>query len=185
MRILTHVCCGPCFTAVHELLGGEEHGLTAFYYNPNIHPQAEFRRRLIYFDRFCRLKAVPAIIGDYSIGDYFKAVGTELEKPGRCRRCYRLRLGLAAQTAAANNFDAFTTTLLISPYQYHDEIADLGRELAREQGVQFLYRDFRPLFRRSIELSKALALYRQKYCGCVFSESERAPEPPPRLVGRG
>ena len=179
MRVLSHVCCGPCYTAVHEILGQAGHDQAVFYYNPNIHPADEYRRRLAHLKRFCALNSVPAIIGEYETQDYFDAVGGDQEQPDRCIRCYRLRLERTVETAARNDYDAFTTSLLLSPYQYHDELREVGYEVGRDFGVEFLYRDFRPAYRRSIELSKAFEMYRQKYCGCVFSEAERR-EPKPR-----
>jgi len=172
MRVLTHVCCGPCFTAVHELLDGSGHDPTVFYFNPNIHPPAEYRRRLAYVERFCRQKSVPLLVGEYELPRYFRAVHGAEDKPLRCTECYRLRLGRTAEMAAAGDYDAFTTSLLLSPYQFHESLKEAAESAAREQGVVFLYQDWRRAYRRSIELSRAHEMYRQRYCGCVFSEGE-------------
>ncbi len=146
-RILTHVCCGPCFTAVHEELQ-KEHEIAALYHNPNIHPALEWRRRLIYLRRFCIEQGTPLLVSPYEPKLYFGAVHGHEERGDRCRRCYEVRLRAAALRAASDGYDAFTTTLLISPYQDHEAVADVGRAVGRLFGVDFKYLDFRPLFRR-------------------------------------
>ena len=173
MRILSHVCCGPCFTTVFEKLAGDRHDVEAFYYNPNIHPRAEYRRRLAYLKSFCDDKSIDLKVGDYDIHQYFQTVVNFKEKIERCKKCYRLRLKATAELAAAGDFDAFTTTLLLSPWQFHDELREIGDEISETVGVSFYYQDFRPNYRHSVELSKAMGMYRQKYCGCLFSENER------------
>lgn len=173
MRTLIQVCCGPCFTAVHEEIAGRAGELTAFYFNPNIHPGLEWRRRLLTLRGFCALKDVQIRVGDYGMGRYFQAVGENDRGPARCRACYTLRLTETAERAAAQGYDSFTTTLLISPYQDHEAIVEIARDLAGRYGLRFFYEDWRPLFGRSVELSKAFGLYRQKYCGCIYSEQER------------
>ncbi len=173
MRLLTHVCCGPCFTATHESLAAQGRAVTAYFVNPNIHPPSEMRRRRIYLERFCLDRGVPLVLAGNDMTDYFRAIHGVEEKPQRCRRCYRVRLEATARRAAARNFDAFTTTLLISPYQDHDQVAEIASAAGEAHGVPFFYQDFRPLFRRSIDLSRELSMYRQKYCGCLFSEEER------------
>lgn len=173
MRVLTHVCCGPCFTAVHETLAASGHRIGALYFNPNIQPVGEYRRRLAYLTVFCRSESVDLTVGDYDILKFFKNVAGHTDKQDRCRRCYRLRLMSTALTAAQNDFDAFTTTLLLSPWQFHDNLKTVAQEIGDRVGVRFLYRDFRPAYRRSVEISKAHGMYRQKYCGCLFSDNER------------
>lgn len=173
MRVLSHACCGPCFTAVYENLSESGYDLTAYYYNPNIHPAEEYRLRLSHLERFCGLRSVPFVAGDYEVTEYFSAVDGYEEKPERCLRCYMLRLERTAELAARDHYDAFTTSLLISPYQFHDELRAVAERLSGVHDIEFLYRDLRPAYRRSIEVSKSLDMYRQKYCGCVFSEKER------------
>ena len=173
MRVLSHACCGPCFTAVHERLSGSGYDLAAYYYNPNIHPAEEYRLRRSHLERFCGLRSVLFIAGDYDAREYFDAIEGREDKPDRCVRCYTLRLERTAKLAAQDHYDAFTTSLLISPYQYHDELRAVAEALSREHDIEFLYLDMRPAYRRSIELSKSLDMYRQKYCGCAFSEEER------------
>lgn len=173
MRVLTHVCCGPCFTVVHEILNRAGHKVAAFYYNPNIHPVEEYRLRLAHLERFCALNAVSMIAGDYDVREYFTAIDGHGDQPDRCFQCYTLRLERTAELAAGADYDAFTTSLLLSPYQYHDELQAVAAKLSGDYGIKFLYEDFRPAYRRSIELSKSLDMYRQKYCGCAFSKDER------------
>lgn len=172
MRLLSHICCGPCFTAVDEQFRNDGHVLGAYFFNPNIHPGAEYRRRLIYVERYCREKSIPLIIGGYDLKVYFNAINGHEEKPERCLRCYRLRLEHTARAAVAGGYEAFTTSLLLSPYQFHDELREAAEAIATQHGLPFLYYDLRPGFRRSIESAKAFGMYRQKYCGCVYSEDE-------------
>ena len=172
MRVLTHVCCGPCFTAVNEELK-EAYELTACYANPNIHPGLEYRRRLLFLRSFCRAEGVPLLLEDYDPHAYFDSIGDARERPQRCERCYQLRLARVAKRARDEGFDAFTTTLILSPYQEHDLLVEVAQEVSRSYDVDFIYRDLRPYFARSVELSRARNMYRQKYCGCLFSENER------------
>ncbi len=186
MRVLSHVCCAPCFTAVYEALDASGHRIEALFFNPNIQPVGEYRRRLAYINAFCRSESVNLTVGDYDILKYFKSIDGHMDKEERCRRCYRLRLTSTALIAAQNDFDAFTTTLLLSPWQFHDDLKTLAQEIGDSVGVRFLYQDFRPAYRRSVEISKAQGMYRQKYCGCLFSDHERHIETATRLkIDRG
>jgi hypothetical protein len=146
--------------------------VSGFWYNPNIHSFTEHRQRLESAQVFARKANLPLIVREgYDVIDYFRrVVGHEGE---RCRDCFRLRLSLTASAARESGFDAFSTTLLISPYQEHELLREIGEEVAREQGVPFHYEDLRPGFRESQLMAKELELYRQKYCGCLYSEWER------------
>jgi len=172
LRVLSHVCCGPCFTAVDERLNSDGLEVAAHFFNPNIHPGAEYRRRLIYVERYCRERSIPLIVGANDLKVYFNAINGHEEKPERCLRCYRLRLECTARAAVEGGFEAFTTSLLLSPYQFHDELRETAEAIGAQYGLAFLYYDLRPGFRRSIESAKAFGVYRQKYCGCVYSEHE-------------
>ena len=152
-----------------------------YWYNPNIHPYTEYRSRLDSLRLFAEEKKLILIAEDeYGLRLFIKGV-SEKEKasggsPGeqsRCAYCYRLRLEKAAHFAAENGYDAFSTTLLISPYQNHELIQRIGEELAAKHGVEFLYRDFRPLFREGQSHARKAGYYMQKYCGCIYSEEER------------
>ncbi len=170
--ILLHVCCGPCSTYVVKLLRDKGLKVTAYWYNPNIHPFTEHQRRLDTMRTFARESSLPLIIAEgYDMLEYFRTiVGHE---SNRCSDCYRMRLAKTAEVAHEWGFDSFTTTLLISPYQEHNLLHELGERVAKEHEVNFYYEDFRPGFRESHRISKELGLYHQKYCGCVYSEWER------------
>jgi predicted adenine nucleotide alpha hydrolase (AANH) superfamily ATPase len=170
--VLLHVCCGPCSTYAVKSLQDKGLKVTAFWYNPNIHPFREHQLRLEAMQTFADRTNLTLIIAEgYEMTDYFQAVvGHE---SNRCPDCYRLRLAKTAEVAQDIGFDAFTTTLLISPYQKHELLRGLGEKLGVEKGVSFYYEDFRPGFRESHRLAKELGLYHQGYCGCVYSEWER------------
>jgi predicted adenine nucleotide alpha hydrolase (AANH) superfamily ATPase len=146
--------------------------VSALWYNPNIHPFLEHQNRLEAMQSFARESDLPfQVAGGYDMIEYFRrVVGHEDE---RCRHCFRLRLGQTAEVARAAGFSAFTTTLLISPHQKHELIGEIGNELAQDKGVVFLYADLRKRYSDSRRQTKPLNLYRQQYCGCIYSEWER------------
>lgn len=176
MRILLHTCCGPCSVAtIPHLAAG--HRVTALFYNPNIHPFAEFSRRLEAMDALVAALPEGLLAGylrrdEYGLETFLQAIGEARGGPARCRACYRLRLAEAARVAAETGHQAFTTTLLISPYQDRRGLGEVGEEEAARHGLQFLFPDLRPLFREGQRQAQELGLYRQKYCGCIFSEYE-------------
>jgi predicted adenine nucleotide alpha hydrolase (AANH) superfamily ATPase len=171
-QILLHCCCGPCATYTVNRLREEEFEVTAFWYNPNIHPFTEHQSRLEAMRTLAKSMELPLIVAEgYDMIDYFRAV-TEHEGE-RCGDCFQLRLSKTAEVACSKGFTYFTTTLLISPYQKHELLRAVGETVAKEQGVTFYYEDFRSGFRDSHQLSRELNLYHQKYCGCVYSEWER------------
>ncbi len=168
--ILVHICCGPCVSGVFPTLSKEKK-ITGFFYNPNIHPRAE------YISRFMTAGFVSAHFGFPMISD--KTYDPEswarnvLSGPSRCSSCVKDRLMKTAEIAREKGFQFFTTTLLVSPYQNHKFIKEEGERIAALTGVEFFYRDFRKNYADSVRISKELMLYRQKYCGCSFSEAER------------
>jgi len=170
-KILIHACCGPCLIYSYEKLIKEGHEITCFYYNPNIHPFKEYKERLKSVQKCCEELSIPLVVGDYELEEYFRRVAFHEDE--RCSICYNLRLGKTAETAKKNGFDAFTTTLTISPYQSLELIKKIGDKVAQEVGVSFLFKDFREGFKESHEKAKEMDLYMQKYCGCLFSERER------------
>lgn len=181
MRTLLHICCAPCAIECIDALRGEGRGLTGFWYSPNIHPVTEYRARLDALKAYAAGIDLPLVGHDrYGLRDFVRAVSADLGN--RCGVCYEMRLNEAAGFAAANGFEAFTTTLLISPYQNHELLVETGKRAARAHGVEFLERDFRPCFREGQKRARALELYMQKYCGCVFSEEERY-HPKPSEIG--
>jgi hypothetical protein len=152
-------------------LAGEGFDLTGYFYNPNIYPEEEFARRAEALRRYDGITGSRSIIIDeYDAGILSEFAGNNEE---RCRDCFIERLGSAAKYAKRNGFDAFSTTLLISPYQKHELIRSVGEEGSERYGVDFYYRDMRPFYRESVNVSRAMGLYRQKYCGCNFSKPAR------------
>ena len=171
-RVLVHSCCAHCaaYTVEHWRQQGYE--VSALWYNPNIHPYTEHQQRLEAMQTLAGEMKLPLInTGGYDIVDYFRGVvGHEAE---RCGHCFRLRLSKTAETAREMGFDAFTTTLLIIPHQKHDLLKEIGAELGKEKGVEFLYADLRKRYSDSRHITKPMDLHRQQYCGCVYSEWER------------
>jgi predicted adenine nucleotide alpha hydrolase (AANH) superfamily ATPase len=171
-KLLINCCCAHCaaYTVNHWREQGYE--VSAFWYNPNIHPYTEHQHRLEAMQSLAEKINLPLIITEgYDIIDYFRGVvGHEAE---RCRYCFKLRLSKTAEIAKERGFDAFTTTLLISPQQKHELIKEVGDEVAKITGVDFLYADLRKRYSDSRHITKPLELYRQQYCGCVYSEWER------------
>jgi len=171
-KVLIHSCCAHCaaYTVSHWRQQGYE--VSALWYNPNIHPYMEHQHRLEAMQTLAQEMSLPLITtSGYEIIDYFRqVVGHESE---RCQYCFKLRLSKTAETAKAMGFDAFTTTLLISPHQKHDLLKEIGNELAGEMGVDFLYADLRKRYSDSRRMTKPMNLHRQQYCGCVYSEWER------------
>lgn len=176
MDLLLHACCGPCSAYSTLELGEEGIRPTLFYYNPNIHPYREWQTRRDNLQILSDERGLPLWVDeDYDL-DNFLRESLNLGKD-RCLFCYRTRLERTAQKAKEEGFNAFSTTLLISPYQRHEVLRSIGEELGEKYGVDFLYRDFRPGFRQSQEMAKSMGLYRQGYCGCIFSETERYRKP--------
>ncbi len=180
MKLLLHVCCGPCaLYPAKELFSKKFDKITGFFYNPNIHPPSEYKRRKDALLEAASKIGLEIISPDYKMEEYFRAVfsfvgeGLKPSPTERCSLCWRLRLSMTAGFAKNNGFDAFTTTLLVSPYQDHEKVKKIGEDIAVEKGIQFYYQDFRPGFREGQAEAKKENLYRQKYCGCVFSELER------------
>ncbi|MBP2649543.1 MAG: queH [Firmicutes bacterium] len=172
MRVLLHMCCGPCAAYPVEHLKKEGYDITGYFFNPNIHPYKEFRHRLETAQEFAGKVGLEIIIDDnYDLEDFLRLA---LDAPnGRCQECYKLRLTQAARYAKTNGYESFTTSLLVSPYQQHEVIKVVAEQIAEQEGIPFLYFDFRPGWQQGVELSKMLELYRQPYCGCVFSERDR------------
>ncbi|MCR4746525.1 MAG: epoxyqueuosine reductase QueH [Lachnospiraceae bacterium] len=177
-KLLLHVCCAPCSSYCLEYL--EPHfDITVFFYNPNMDSEAEYIKRAEELRRFVKESGVKAqiIIKDYDPKPFYEmARGLEKVPEGgeRCFNCYELRMREAAVYAAENGFDYFTTTLSISPLKNSTKINDIGEMLSGIYGVRHLPSDFKKKegYKRSIELSREYNLYRQNYCGCVYSKRE-------------
>jgi predicted adenine nucleotide alpha hydrolase (AANH) superfamily ATPase len=161
---LLHICCAPCTIYPLRILREEGNEVSGLFYNPNIHPYLEYRKRLETLDAYAAQAELPVIREEgYHLEEYLRQVAFREEE--RCRHCYLLRLTRAAQIARNNRFDAFTTTLLYSRFQRHDLIRTIGASLAGEQGIPFLYRDFREGWSEGVRISKENGMYRQPYCG--------------------
>ena len=170
--VLLHACCAHCTAYTINHWREEGYNISALWYNPNIHPYLEHERRLEAIKALTTQSTVPLIVSEgYEIIDYFRQVVDHEDE--RCQHCFRMRLSRTAQVAREQNFNAFTTTLLISPHQKHDLIREIGVGIAGETGVEFLYADLRKRYSDSRHLTKPLDLYRQQYCGCIYSEWER------------
>ncbi len=176
--LLLHACCAPCSSYVIEYLS-KYFNITIYYYNPNISPIQEYNFRLEELFRLLEAmkeaENVNVLPCEYEAEAFYEiAKGLEGEKEGgeRCFKCYRLRLEKTAQAAKENSFDYFTTTLSISPYKNAEKLNEIGRELSEKYNIPYLYSDFKKKngYKRSIELSKEYDLYRQDYCGCVYSK---------------
>lgn len=178
--LLLHSCCGPCSSYVLEYLTNY-FKITILYYNPNISPYDEYKKRL---EEQVRLinnlpvkNKVDLLECDYDNIEFEKMVkGLENEKEGgsRCHKCYRLRLEKTAKLAKENNFDYFSTTLTVSPYKNSKVLNEIGKSLSELYNVKYLYSDFKKKegYKRSIELSRIYNLYRQDYCGCIYSKKK-------------
>jgi len=171
-RILLHVCCANCAIYPLKRLEQDEIEVFGFFYNPNIHPFQEHLRRREAVESFFRSQGTRLIIQDeYDLEGFLRDV--VFREGNRCSYCYHRRLETAARTAKKGKFDAFTTTLLHSKHQRHEMIREIGGSLGRRFGIPFYYQDFRVGWKEGIEESKKLGLYRQEYCGCIYSEKER------------
>jgi len=173
MRIVLHICCGVCATGAVERLSQEGHQVIGFFYNPNIHPEEEYQRRLEVARRVAREADFPLEVAPYTPREWSKEVGSlgnEPEGGRRCEACFRLRLKKTHLYMEDCGWDVFTTTLTISPHKSADVINRVGWEVG---GERFLARDFKKKegFRQAIEMAKKWDLYRQDYCGCVYSMS--------------
>jgi epoxyqueuosine reductase len=174
MKLLLHICCAPCaLYPVKQLTGGSFEKVAGFYYNPNIHPASEYKRRRDALADVEKSLNIEVVYPSYNMEEYFRKIILKEVSAERCGICWESRLSETARFAKKNGFDAFSTTLLISPYQDHGMLKTIGKKTEEETGVEFFYQDFRKGFRESQEEAKKRGIYRQKYCGCVFSELER------------
>jgi predicted adenine nucleotide alpha hydrolase (AANH) superfamily ATPase len=174
MKLLLHVCCAPCVIHPFEVLKDEGFSTIAgFFYNPNIHPYTEYIARKLAFEEYARKNKLRVFFHKYDMKNFFRTICGNEEFGTRCELCWRMRLEETAHFASQNSYTHFTTTLLVSPYQDQKKIKQIAEEVARKYNVAFVSRDFRDGFRASQDKAKEEKMYRQKYCGCVFSEEER------------
>ncbi len=172
MKILIHLCCGPCSLYPLAALRRQGHAVEGFFFNPNIHPFKEFRRRINAVDEMARQASFKVeVVREYGMRDYLRQVVGKEDR--RCPLCYEMRLAATVKQARKVGAEAFTTTLLYSKYQQHETIRRLGEKLGAEYEVPFYYEDFRVGWQEGIDRSLVMGLYRQPYCGCIYSEQER------------
>ena len=179
--LLLHSCCAPCSSYVLEYLS-DYFRITVLYYNPNIFPESEYKYRIEEQRRLIQSLPVRYPVSfmntEYTPDDFYSRIrGLEKEKEGgrRCEKCFRLRLEYTAKLAEEKGFDFFTTTLSISPLKNAEKLNEIGDALAEEYGIAYLNSDFKKKngYKRSVELSEQYGMYRQYYCGCVFSKNQR------------
>lgn len=172
MKLLMHICCAPCAIFPLRKLRESSHEVMGFFYNNNIHPYTEYLRRqntLVQYAEDINLKLI--LSERYDLEGFLRAVA--FRESERCRHCYYDRLRTSALMAKRGKFEAFTSTLLYSKFQKHELIRSIGEAVGHEIGIPFWYEDFRPGWQEGIETSKTLAMYRQQYCGCIYSEKDR------------
>ena len=177
MNLLLHICCAPCSVACVKQLRGEGIEPVGYWYNPNIHPFTEYRARrncLVDYAKSINMELV--VEDEYGLRSFVQAVAANIDN--RCGYCYAVRFDRTARYAAEHGFDAFATTLTISPYQNFELMCEIGKKAGDKYGVEFLPRDFRPVFREGQTEARELELYMQKYCGCIFSEEDRYKKKP-------
>lgn len=171
MEILLHACCAPCCSESFSYFSSIGFKPVIFYCNSNIQPHREYRKRL---DNMMLLRDIQGF--DLQVDNYLPMVHIDaalIASNARCSLCYEIRLRATARRARAEGVHRFSTTLLISPYQKHDEIVKIASRVSEDEGVEFVYEDLRKRYQESIRLSREYNLYRQKYCGCFFSLSLR------------
>lgn len=170
-RILLHICCAPCATAVVEDLRESGYEVTGCFYNPSIHPLKEFQRRAEALRKWAPSVDLPVIMNEESsLESNLKML---LNSSNRCLSCFTDRMGFTAEMCSRMGFDQFTSTLSISPYQNHELLKHAGEKAAALSNVSFIYMDFRENYKKSIQMSRDADIYRQPYCGCLFSERDR------------
>lgn len=173
MKLLLHICCAPCLIYPLERLKEKGFSIAGFFYNPNIHPGSEYKRRKQAVEDFSKIANIEVTFPEYNPWEFFRAVNLKETAPQRCSLCWSLRLKRTAQTTKEKGFDSFSTTLLVSPYQEQGLLNKIGNSISEEAGVDFYYEDFRPGFKKAHISAKAQGIYCQKYCGCIYSEVEQ------------
>jgi predicted adenine nucleotide alpha hydrolase (AANH) superfamily ATPase len=177
VKVVLHICCGVCAAGAAEALAGEGHQVIGFFYNPNIQPAEEYQKRLEAARKVAKKLNLQLEAGSYAPEEWFSQAGSLKDEPEggkRCQVCYRLRLEKTYDYMVSCGADAFTTTLTISPHKSAQAINRIGQEIG---GEKFLVRDFKKKegFKRAVELAKRWQLYRQDYCGCIYSMRQRRP----------
>ena len=172
MKLLLHTCCGPCSIYPLRRLQERCYDVLGFFYRSNIHPYTECLKRQEALETYAQSLNLKIIMEDgYDLEGFLRQAA--FREGDRCLVCYHSRLEATARLARKGKFDFFSTTLLYSRFQQHDAIKSIGEALGRSMGVPFYYEDFRQGWKEGIRVSKELGMYRQQYCGCIYSEKER------------
>lgn len=172
MKLLMHICCGPCTIYPLKELRTQGHEVAGVFYNPNIHPYQEYQRRLQTLNDYAAKSFLNIFCPEgYPLEEFLRQI--VFKENDRCKYCLQHRLKYTAEMALADKYDGFTTTLLYSKYQKHDLIREIGEHVSRQLGIPFCYQDFRAGWAEGVKISKELGMYRQQYCGCIYSEKER------------
>lgn len=173
MKLLMHICCGPCTIYPLKELRTQGHQVSGVFYNPNIHPYQEYQRRRQALSEYAEQTYLHVTWAEgYPLEKFLRAVAP-MNETERCAFCLQDRLVYTAQLALNEKYEGFTTTLLYSKYQNHDLIREIGRELSSRMGIFFYYQDFREGWDEGVKISKEQGMYRQPYCGCIYSEKKR------------
>lgn len=184
MKLLLHCCCGPCSAVVVDHFRNNGDAVTGWFFNPNIHPREERVRREQVFAEAARQVVLEMLPAGPAMGFEEFLLALARQPGARCRTCYRLRLRETAKQAAAEGFDRFSTTLLVSPYQNLAEVSRVGRQAGEQFDVEFMFADLRQNYEESCERAREMGLWRQRYCGCLFSALERAQRRALRAIGK-
>ncbi len=172
MKILLHICCAPCSIYPIRILRQDLHQIMGYFHTSNIHPYSECLKRQEALTQYADEIDLKLIIADtYDLQGFLRSVAYREQQ--RCRICYHHRLQTTARLARRGKFDAFSSTLLYSKFQKHNLIRSIGEAVAKEIGVAFFYQDFRDGWKEGVQTSKRMGMYRQGYCGCIYSEKER------------
>jgi len=185
MKLALHACCGPCLIEPLDALSPDADSIVIVYANPNIHPLGEYERRRDTLASYAEAVGVPLVEVPYDPAAWLTEVGRHgSDRAARCRACYRLRLGLVADWAAREGYDALATTLTVSPYQDAGAIDEEGEGAAQAVGIDYVHRDFRDRYPAATSRSRELGMYRQNYCGCILSEIEAREDREARRAAR-
>lgn len=172
MKILLHMCCGPCTIYPLRVLREDGWDPMGFFYRHNIHPYTECVKRQETLESYADQNGFRLLVTDgYDIEGFLRTMA--FREADRCRICYHERLTATAKMAKRGKFDAFSSTLLYSKFQQHDVIREIGEAAGKDAGVAFHYQDFRVGWQEGVVTSKEMGMYRQQYCGCIYSEKER------------
>lgn len=176
MKLLLHICCAVCACALADKFKKEGVEVIGYFYNPNIHPFQEFLKRMKAVKTFAEQEKIKVYYDEtYGLDNFMRLMGTSAKTHDsqRCVKCYRMRLEETAKKAHELGCDAFTSTLIASPQQNQDIIRQIGEEMSNRHNVKFRYEEVTEHYSFGKEKAKKRMLYRQQYCGCIFSEAER------------